>query len=267
MPSKKVTKKVGSNTGVPVKTDNVARKFQRPVPKKKLPTAITVLEAIERERRTASTRSLDMSFNELASMYENTELIIQPDYQRTFRWSEEKCSQFIESIILEMPIPPIYLVELEEGSWELIDGLQRLSTYLYLRGMLKHDPNSSVFRDKCLTLRGCDIVLELNGLRFDDLPTAVQHRIRRATFRIELVKRASDKRFAYHMFKRLNTGGELLSPQELRNCSIRLLGTRFNDFLVDMSRKSFFLDCICDLTEEQKSRRISEELVLRFFAF
>jgi len=84
--------------------------------------------AFENERRKASVRSLDMSFNELADMYRTGELHITPEYQRTFRWSGAKQSQFIESIILEMPIPPIYAVEVAEGKWELIDGLQRTCT-------------------------------------------------------------------------------------------------------------------------------------------
>lgn len=82
------------------------------------------------------TRTLDLSFNELLDMYQNDELEISPEYQRLFRWSEEKQSRFIESLILEMPIPPIYVIEVEEGIYELIDGLQRISSYLHFRGAL-----------------------------------------------------------------------------------------------------------------------------------
>src|SRR5262245_52291935 len=87
-----------------------------------------LLEAVNQERKQSTVRALDMSFNELADMVSNGEIEIKPEYQRTFRWSEVKQSQFIESILLEMPIPPIYVVERGEGRYELIDGLQRLST-------------------------------------------------------------------------------------------------------------------------------------------
>lgn len=78
--------------------------------------------AVENERKRAMVRSLDISFNELADMYSTGEIHIAPAYQRLFRWSTAKQSQFIESIILEMPLPPIYMVEVGDAKWELIDG-------------------------------------------------------------------------------------------------------------------------------------------------
>jgi hypothetical protein len=226
-------------------------------------------QAVERERKRAGVRSLDLSFNELADMCETGELHITPAYQRTFRWSDAKQSRFIESIILEMPLPPIYAVESQEGRWELIDGLQRLSTYLHLRGQLDLPEREPPIKkgESFLCLEGCDIVPELNGFKFVDLPTSLQHRVRRATLRLDLVRRESNPRFAYYMFKRLNTGGEPLSDQEARNCSIRLLGTRFNDFIIELTKDESFQECIEDITEEFHARMGEPELVLRFFAF
>ncbi len=146
--------------------------------------------AVDRERKNASVRSSDFSFNELADMYRTGELIITPEYQRTFRWTEEKQSQFIESIVLEMPLPPIYAVEIGEGKWELIDGLQRLSTYLHFRGELElPDRDPAIKKGEVLTLSGCDILKELNGYAFERLTTTLQHRVRRATLRVEIVRR------------------------------------------------------------------------------
>ena len=70
-------------------------------------------------------------------MFKTKELDINPDYQRLFRWSEGARSRFIESLLLEMPVPPIYVIEQEEGQYLLIDGLQRISSYLHLRGELE----------------------------------------------------------------------------------------------------------------------------------
>ena len=81
-------------------------------------------------------RNFDISFNELYDMYLDGELIIQPEFQRLFRWSEKQQSLFIESLILDMPIPPIYVDEQQDGSYVLVDGLQRISTYLNFRGVI-----------------------------------------------------------------------------------------------------------------------------------
>ena len=113
------------------------------------------------------TKSLDISFNELYDMYKNNELEISPDYQRLFRWGEEKQSRFIESLILEMPVPPIFVIETDDGIYELIDGLQRISSYLHFRGERLGETE-----DDFLVLNGCDIVNDLNGLIFDNLPKA-----------------------------------------------------------------------------------------------
>jgi hypothetical protein len=228
----------------------------------------TLLAAVDRERKNVHTQALDLSFNELLDMYKNQELNITPDYQRLFQWSEGARSRFIESLILEMPVPPIYMVEEEEGRYVLIDGLQRISSYLHLRGELEAthlDPPVNV-GDK-LVLTDCDIVKELNGKTFDDLGTALQIRLKRAFVRVELVRKGSNPRFKYYMFKRLNTGGELLSEQKIRNCTIRLLDPRFNDFIIKLANESVFSRCIETLTQERRLSAFDQELVLRFFCF
>jgi hypothetical protein len=99
-------------------------------------TGALLLQAVQKQVKQIQTSSLDLSFNELLDMYSNEELIIVPDYQRAFRWSPGKESRFIESLILGMPIPPVFVIELEDGKYELIDGLQRLSSYFHFRGAL-----------------------------------------------------------------------------------------------------------------------------------
>ncbi len=98
-----------------------------------------LLEAVQKKVKKVQTTSLDLSFNELMDMYVQGELIVDPEYQRAFRWSEGKESRFIESLVLGMPIPPIFVIEQEEGKYELIDGLQRLSSYFHFRGKLTLD--------------------------------------------------------------------------------------------------------------------------------
>ncbi len=227
-----------------------------------------IISAVDERRKRAGTKALDISLNELADMYSSEELIIRPEYQRLFRWSKEKQSQLIETLLLEMPIPPIFVIELEEGKWELIDGLQRLSTYLHFRGELNApELDPPIKRGDKLVLEECDIVKELNGLTYDDLPLALQIRLKRHFLGVETIRKETDKRFRYYMFKRLNTGGEQLSEQEVRNCTIRLLGEEFNSFIINLAKNSDFRECIESLTEENRRMMGDIELVLRFFAF
>jgi Protein of unknown function DUF262 len=231
-------------------------------------SVIDLITAIETRLKKVSTQSLDLSFNELLDMYDSDELDISPDYQRLFQWSEGARSRFIESLLLEMPVPPIYVVEEEDNKYLLIDGLQRISSYLHLRGKLNApqlDP--PVVEGQKLQLTDCDIVKELNGKTFDDLGTALQIKLKRAFIRVEVVRKGSDPRFKYHMFKRLNTGGEPLTPQQLRNCSIRLLSPTFIDFIKTLRDRSDFQACTTTLTNERILAAFDEELILRFFAF
>ncbi|MES2701968.1 MAG: DUF262 domain-containing protein [Bacteroidota bacterium] len=228
---------------------------------------VELIGAIDNKLEKVHTQSLDLSFNELLDMYREGELKIDPEYQRVFRWSEGARSRFVESLLLEMPVPPIYVIEENDGKYLLIDGLQRISSYLHLRGELSAshlDPVVSV--GEKLTLVDCDIVTELNGKTYDNLGSALQIRLKRAFIRVEVVRKGSDPRFKYHMFKRLNTGGQLLSEQQIRNCTIRLLSSAFNDFIIDLSHGQDFSLCIQNITDEQRLNAYDQELVLRFLA-
>lgn len=220
-----------------------------------------LIENIDSQIIKIRTKSLDVSFNELYDMYQNNELTISPDYQRLFRWEEEKQSRFVESLILEMPVPPIFVIETEDGVYELIDGLQRISSYLHFRGERLGETN-----DDFLVLHGCDIVEDLNGITFDLLPKALQIKIKRSFVRMEVIKKESETSLKYHMFKRLNTGGELLSAQEIRNCTIRLLGSKGIDFLEECSKNTDFISVINRVAIEKRKTKYDQELILRFFA-
>lgn len=226
---------------------------------------LKLIEAVDKTLPRMRTKSLDLSFNELAEMYKARELVIDPEFQRYFRWSEEQQSRFIESLILELPIPPIFVVERSTGVYELVDGLQRLSSYLHFIGQLR---TLNTEADTPLELSGCDMVKELNGQTFDSLPQAIRLKVKRYFVRVEVVKKESDYEISYHVFKRLNTGGEPLNDQEVRNCSIRLLDKgKFISLLAELKETGPFKTCMDPLSEEARSRRQDEEYVLRFFAF
>lgn len=88
-----------------------------------------------------STDSYSMSVGELVSMYKDRELNLHPEFQRFFRWTVEQKSKFIESLLLGIPIPPIFVSERSNSYWDVIDGLQRISTIFEVMGELRDEEN------------------------------------------------------------------------------------------------------------------------------
>lgn len=107
----------------------------------------------------------------------------------------------------------------------------------------------------------------MNGLKYEDLPTALKIKLKRSFVRVEVVRKGSDSKFKYHMFKRLNTGGEALTAQQIRNCTIRMLDPKFNDFIIGLSKNKDYVNCISNISEVQNLGAYNEELVLRYFTF
>ncbi|MGI5162158.1 DUF262 domain-containing protein [Microbispora sp. CA-102843] len=225
--------------------------------------ADNLIRSVDDKITAVRTQSIDFSFNELVDMHAAGELIIDPEFQRMFRWTEGAQARFIESLLLELPIPPIFLIEREDRIYELIDGLQRISSYLHFRGQLTIDGEAQ----EPLILSDCDIVPELNGLAYNELPRALEIKLKRSYIRAEILRKESDPRLRYYMFKRLNTGGERLSEQEVRNATIRLLSNDFNAFISELSRNEDFSFCIGIISENQRLKKFDQELVLRFFAY
>jgi len=213
---------------------------------------------IEKMRNSLSTDRLDMSFGEIISMYERDEIIIDPDFQRLFRWSEYQQSRFIESILLGIPIPPIFVAEDENGRWELVDGLQRLSTVFSFFGILK-----TLTERNGWTLQEGDIIRTLENYSCKDLPLRFQLNIKRSTCRVEIIRWNSQYDMRFELFNRLNTGGYPLSSQEVRNCIYRGVSSKFNEFLKKLAYNSQFVRLISP-TQKQHEELYLEELVLRF---
>lgn len=221
-----------------------------------------IVEIIDQSIGEVRTESLDLSFGEIVNLHSQKELIIHPEYQRLFRWSDEQKSRLVESIILELPVPQIFVIENENGVLELIDGLQRVSSIIQFI-----DPDKINLEP--LTLVGCDLIKELNDKKFHDLPLTIRLRIKRSSVRTIMIKRQSKPFLKYEMFKRLNTGGAILAPQEIRNCSARMIGDRgdkFYEFLKECANYSSFKKCTETISQSDLDKKGDEELVLRFFA-
>jgi len=223
-------------------------------------TELKLLHDIESGRNTLQTDKLDMSFGEIMSMYEKDEIIINPEFQRLYRWTEYQKTRFIESIIIGIPIPPIFVAEDKDGRWELVDGLQRLSTIFSFFGILKTLPQKNNW-----ILTDGDLIQTLDKYRCTDLPLKIQLNIKRASCRIEIIKWNSKYDLRFELFNRLNTGGSPLTNQEIRNSLFREISGEFNAFLKKLGQNQEFINLI-SVSPDQLNELYHEELVLRFMS-
>lgn len=213
----------------------------------------------------------DMSVGEIINLYQNKEIIISPDFQRLFRWDLSRKTRFIESLLLGIPIPPIFVYQNEDGIWELIDGMQRLSTIFEFIGILR---NADGKFEAPSILDGTRFLPSLANKRWqpsniksnDGLGQIQQLQIKRARIRVEILKQESDPKAKYELFQRLNTGGASLSEQEVRNCIAVMLNKPFYEWLHKITLNKSFRKTI-DQTAYALEKQMATELALRFFSF
>ncbi|WP_299303455.1 DUF262 domain-containing protein [uncultured Litoreibacter sp.] len=164
----------------------------------------------------------DPSLELLAAQIERKDIVI-PFYQRRFVWKIQQASRLIESFLMGLPVPQVFLFENSEGVLEVIDGQQRLmSVKYYLEGYFD-EPDTNGKR-QVFRLRGLSERSEYNGLAFDELPSRAARRLRNSTLRAINIKQLNPKDASdsvFHIFERLNTGGTQLKPQEIRNAVFR----------------------------------------------
>jgi hypothetical protein len=228
------------------------------------------LETLENEfteaRNNLVTDRLDMSFGEIINMYQDREIIISPDFQRLFRWSDYQKTRFIESVLLGIPIPPIFVSENIEGKWELVDGLQRLSTIFSFFGILRDSEDNKDNEKNDWSLTEADIIKSLDGKKKEDLPLKIVLNIKRAVCRVEILRyNEKNNDLKYELFNRLNTGGSTATEQEIRNCIFRGVNNKFNDFLDKLSKNETLYSLILP-SEQQEKEMFLQEIVLRFIS-
>ncbi len=205
----------------------------------------------------------DLSVKELLSMVNDGLINIAPDYQRQFRWDDERQSSLIESLFLGIPVPSLFMATNADGTWELIDGVQRVSTMICFAGDDKVREKVNAKHVESLKLKGLSKLVNFNDKRFSDLPIGVQNKFKLTSIKVTTLSDKSDKNVRFDLFERLNRGGITLTPQEIRSCVYR---GGFNDFLKELSQDTNFKECV-HLSENQENDGTREELVLRFFAY
>ncbi len=231
-------------------------------------------EEIVSAQRLVRTDAYQMSIGEIVSMYDNREIIIDPEFQRLFRWDIGQKSKLIESLLLGIPLPSIFVFERQNSSWELIDGLQRVSTILEFMGKLR-GPDGAIAPPSILEATKYlpslhDAVWERSDL-ISDVPLEDQHEIdkshqlsiRRARMGVEILKRPSDDQTKFDLFQRLNAGGTLANAQELRNCIILMVNGDYYRAVKRAAEQPHFQTVVA-VTEDQIEKQRHMEFAVRF---
>jgi len=210
---------------------------------------------IPQEDNRIHTSSGDLEIESLHNKKKRGRLVLQPDFQRQYVWDPAKASKLIESAILQIPLPIIYLSEEKDGKEYVIDGQQRLTSFFsFIDGVF---PDGKSFK-----LSGLNVCSDLNGEKFSELSDELQDKIRYYKIRAITFQKDSSENLKFEIFERLNTGSVQLNDQELRNCLYR---GNFNIALKEMAEDPDFM-FICGLKSPDK-RMKDKELVLRFCAF
>lgn len=228
---------------------------------------MNLVEQINKKRKEIKTDGYPVSIGEWISMYEKKELDIHPEFQRFYRWSISQKTSLIESILLGIPLPPIFVSQRADGVWDVVDGLQRLSTIFQFIGILKDDVGDDV---EPLVLQKTKYLPALQGIQWNNdanpnksLSTDLQLVIKRSKISASIVLKESDETAKYDLFQRLNTGGSELSPQEVRNCLLVMTNKPLFEWLKNLpSNESFILTTA--LSDRPLEEAYDVELALRF---
>lgn len=217
-----------------------------------------------------ATDSYEMSVGELMNVYRDGELVVNPEFQRLFRWNIYQKSHLIESLLIGVPVPSIFVFEREDGVWELIDGLQRVSTILEFSGLLR-DEHGILAQPSVL----CETryLPSLDAKSWDGEPkgskpigSANQISIKRSRITVQILKKTSDEKAKYDLFQRLNSHGSSATPQELRNCVLYMMNKDIFSEFKKMSRDERFLS-VLHLTERSTENQGGMDFLTRFFVF
>lgn len=236
--------------------------------------AMSLKLEIQNARKTVKTDKLQLSISEIISMYENEELNIQPEFQRLFRWSTEKKSNLIESILIDIPVPSIFVYENEDGTWELVDGLQRMSTIFEFFGVLKLDGSDTTAPPSALqetmylsSLKNAvwETSEQIQDIGITDqvpLEKPQQLAIRRSRLDVQVLKQPSDVETKFHLFQRLNRGGAYANAQEVRTCAMVMSAPSIVAKIRKLATNPRFVE-MTSLKEESIQKQKDVEYIVR----
>ncbi len=218
-------------------------------------------QQLQAQRRTVDFDTFDIQVQQLLQMLDNGEISVAPVYQRQFRWDNERCSGLVESLLLGIPIPNLFMATNTDNTWEVVDGVQRLSTIVKFAG--SDELRKRLNLGLPLTLEGLGKITKFNGSRFESLPSHLQQHFRTRPIKVVTLNDKSDTILRIDLFERLNTGGIALTNQEIRDC---VFHGPFSELLDKLAHVDDFKTAV-RLTKKQEGDGTREECVLRFFAF
>lgn len=221
----------------------------------------SLTEQLDHEKRAVSYDVYDMTVRQLVDMVAANEIDVAPDYQRRFVWDDARESELVESIYLGIPVPSLYMAANRDGSWEVVDGVQRLSTLVHFCGA--EEVRKKVGRSDPLVLKDLSKLSSFDGMSFESLPKSVRLGFTLRPVRVTTLNDKSDFAVRYDLFERLNTGGVKLHAQEIRNCVMR---GAFRELLRNLASSESFR-AVVRIPNNEQQEAIYEECVLRFFAY
>jgi hypothetical protein len=222
---------------------------------------------IEIRRKEITSERLSMSIGELAGLYRRAELDIHPKFQRILRWKDYQKTRLIESLLLRIPIPSLFVAQDPDGSWDVVDGVQRLGTIFQFIGILKK-PDGEL--QTPLVLRGTHLLPGLEGYTFNSdagprhFSQSQQLDFQRLRLDLQIILKESEASTKYELFERLNTGGSNASEQEVRNCVLVWMNEQRYDWMTDhLAEDANFTETVI-LPDRAEDEQFRLELVLRF---
>ena len=179
------------------------------------------------------------------------EIDLNPDFQRNAGiWDRTRQSRLIESLLLRIPLPVFYMAADKQNKWQVVDGLQRLYSI------------KSFVLQKTLKLRGMEYLSQFEGNAYDDLPRDMRRRIDETQLAFHVINAGTPPEVMFNVFKRVNTGGKPLMPQEIRHA---LNPGPARDFVNELAKSPEFRSATDDSVSPR--RMADRECVLRFVAF
>lgn len=190
-------------------------------------------------------------------------IILSPDFQRHEVWDEVRKSRLIESLMLKIPIPMFYVSADEKSAFTVVDGLQRLSSFRdFIIGKDFYESKENASKGDGMRLTGLEFWTQYNGYTFNELPTYLQNRITETELTFTIINPGTPDEVKRNIFKRINTGGLYLTPQEIRNA---LYTGESTELLYRLSKTPEFLSATANAVNAKRMDDL--ELILRCLAF
>lgn len=225
---------------------------------------MSLKEEILSGRRSISVQSYSMSIGELLSLYKDNELDLHPEFQRIYRWTNQQRINLIESILLGIPIPSLFVSQKRDGKWDVIDGVQRLSTIFEFMGELKDDNGNKL---PPLVLERTKSIPSLDKVSWqsDKFDSGLRLSFKRERLNLIIIKEElSSPSSKFDLFQRINSGGTNLSKQELRNCLIVMVNADAWNYLRSLEDNVNFQNCI-SISSRKDNESYDMELIIRYF--